>query len=226
MFGAAESGMKALPKITTAKSLVGSLFAVALTALTMTITPSANATLYNVSRSWSEEGCDGCGGGGSASLVGTVDVALGSYTIMNNGPSPFTSVSLTLIVNGGAPLHLDHAATSLIYGTGQFFIFATASSLIFDTANANGFNPADLIFFDATNMDSYVIGSDDSPHFQTAITGDGAFVVDTSISFPNVFGTARSVPDTGSTLAMLSISPLGLGLGFNRLSRGSARLTG
>ena len=65
MFGAAESGMKALPKITTAKSLVGSLFAVALTALTMTITPSANATLYNVSRSWSEEGCDGCGGGGS-----------------------------------------------------------------------------------------------------------------------------------------------------------------
>ena len=64
----------------------------------MTITPSVNATFYDVSRSWSD------GSGGTASLIGTVDVAFGSYTIMNNGPSPFTSVSLTLIVNGGARL--------------------------------------------------------------------------------------------------------------------------
>jgi len=105
--------MKALPKITTAKSLVGSLFAVALIAWTMTITPSVNATFYDVSRSWSD------GSGGTASLIGA-DVALGSYTIMNKGPSPFTSVSLTLIVNRGAPLHLNHADTSLIFGTGQF----------------------------------------------------------------------------------------------------------
>jgi hypothetical protein len=73
-------------------------------------------------------------------------------------------------------------------------------------------------------MDFYGIGSDGNPHFQTGVTGDGT-VVDGSISFPNVFGTAASVPDTGSTLAMLSISLLGLGLGFNRLSRGSTRLT-
>jgi len=171
----------------------------------MTITPSVNATFYDVSRSWSD------GSGGTASLIGTVDVALGRNTIMNKGPSPFTSVSLTLIVNGGAPLHLNHADTSSIFGTGQFLIFATASSLIFDTANGNGQNPADLLFGDATNMVGvYGIGSDSRPHFQTGI----------------VFGTARSVPDAGSTLAMLSISLLGLGLGFNRLSRGSTRLSG
>ena len=214
-----RSDMNALPKITTAKSLVGSFFAVALIAWTMTITPSANATFYDVSRSWSD------GSGGTASLVGTVDVALGSYTIMNKGPSPFTSVSLTLIVNGSAPIHLDHADTGLIFGTGQFFIFATASSLIFDTANANGQNPADLDFLVAHGKKGYAIGSDGDPHFQTGFIGS-EFVADSSISFPNVFGTAGSVPDTGSTLAMLSISLLGLGLGFNRLSRGSTRLSG
>jgi hypothetical protein len=129
-----------------AKFPVGSLFAVALTAWTMTITPSTNAMFYDVSRSWSD------GFGGTASLIGTVDVALGSYTIMNNVPNPFTIVSLTLIVNGGAPVHLNQADTNTIFGTGQFLIFATASSLIFDTANANGSNPADLAFREATTI--------------------------------------------------------------------------
>jgi len=218
MFDAAESGMKALPEMTRAKSLVGSLFAVALTAWTMTITPSANAILYHVSRSWSDDS------GVTAFLMGTVDVPLGSYTIMDQGPSPFTSVSLTMILNGRAPFHLDHADTSLILG-GQFLIFATASSLIFD-AVTNGDNAADLAFEDATNVDSYAIGSDLDPHFQAAIVENPfEIVVDSRLSFPNVFGTAR-VPDTGSTLAMLSISLLGLGLGFKRLSRGSTTLTG
>jgi len=209
--------MNALPKIPTAKSLVGSLFAVVLIACTMTIVPSVNAIFYDVSRSWSD------GFGGTASLTGTVDVPLGSYTIMNNGPSPFTSVSLMLSVNGGAPVLLNHADTSAIFGTGQFLISATASSLIF-TANGNAFNPADLNFFDATNLNSYSIGSDADPHFQIGEIGNHD-VVDLSITFPNVFGTTRSVSDTGSALAMLSISLLGLGLGFNRLSRGSTRLT-
>jgi len=61
--------------------------------------------------------------------------------------------------------------------------------------------------------------------FKRGIIGSDT-VLDTSISFPNVFGTVRSVPDTGSTLAMLSISLLGLGLCFNRLSRGSTSLSG
>jgi len=94
------------------------------------IAPSAYATRYEINRSRSD------GSGGTASLIGTVDVPLGSYTIMHLGPTPFTSVSLTLIVNGGAPFHLDQVASG-VFGTRQFFIFATASSLIFDTANAN-----------------------------------------------------------------------------------------
>ena len=144
---------------------------------------------------------------------------------MNGGPNPFTNVSLTLTING-SQYSLDHAATSLIFGTGQFFIFATASLLIFDTANANGFNPADLVFFDATNMESYyVIGSDNDPNFEVGYDPSGG--VAATVSFPVVFGIGiAAVPDTGSTLAMLSISLLGLGLGFNRLSRGSTRLTG
>jgi hypothetical protein len=164
--------MKAPRKITTAKSLVGSLFAVALIAWTMTITPSANATFYDVSGSWSD------GSGGTASLVGTVDVAFGSYTIMNNGPSPFTSVSLTLIVNGGAPAHLNHADTSLIFGTGQFLIFATASSLIFDTANGNGQNPADLLFLDATNMVAFTASVPMAIHiFKLVESGPTRFLI-------------------------------------------------
>jgi hypothetical protein len=76
---------------------------------------------------------------------------------------------------------------------------------------------------DATNLDSYGIGSVFNPFQIGVIGGDG---VDSSIRFPNVFGRAGSVPDTGSTVAMLSISLLGLGLGFNQLSRDSTRLTG
>jgi hypothetical protein len=71
----------------------------------------------------------------------------------------------------------------------------------------------------------YGIGSDSFHIFKWGIIG-GDTVLDTSISFPNVFGTARSVPDAGSTLATLSISLLGLGLCFNQLSRGSTSLTG
>jgi len=62
-------------------------------------------------------------------------------------------------------------------------------------------------------------------HFQVCFTRDG-HVLNESISFPNVFGTAGSVSDTGSTLATLSINLLGLGLGFNRLPHCSTRLTG
>jgi hypothetical protein len=65
------------------------------------ITVPANAITYDVSRSW---------GGGSASLIGTVDVALGSYTIVNNGADPIMNVSLTLTVNVAsfAPDHRGH----------------------------------------------------------------------------------------------------------------------
>ena len=124
-----------------------------------------------------------------------------------------------LILNGSAPILLNHTDTSLIVGTGEFFVFATASSLIFD-ATGNDSNPADLSFYDATNTARYVIGSNGNPNFQLGDTSFGDVLG--SISFPNVFGTAASsVPDTGSTLAIFSLSLLGIGLGLNRFSRAS-----
>jgi hypothetical protein len=169
---------------------------------TVFIVPSANAIPYSVNRSWSNPV------GGSASLVGTVDVPLGTYTLMNGGPNPFTSASLTLIVNG-SPLHLALVDTSLIFGTGRFSIFATASSLIFD-ANGNGTNPADLKFLDPANRGFYAIGSDDDPAFQNGDIFGQRFVV-SSVDFPNIFGTAASAPDSfSSTLSLLGFAVIGL----------------
>jgi hypothetical protein len=166
----------------------------------VTIAPSAYAISYEVNRSWTD--------GGSAALVGTVDVALGSYAIMNGGPSPFMDVNLILTLNG-TPFFLDHADTSFISGIGQFLINATASFLIFNTANADGTNPADLQIFNLNNTARYVIGSDGDPHFET---GDGpSDDVIASVSFPVVFGTAASsVPDQGSTFLLLTLGLLGL----------------
>src|SRR4030095_3331948 len=106
------------------------------------IVHGANGVTYSVSRSWTD-------GIGTANLVGTVDVPLGNYTIMNGGADPFTNVSLTLTLKGPSAF-LDHADTSLILGSGQFFIDATLSSLTFDTANGDSGNPADLQFYDVT----------------------------------------------------------------------------
>src|ERR1700730_7615215 len=125
---------------------------------------SAGAATYNVNLSFS--------GGGTASLVGTVDLPLGNYTIMNGAPHPFTAGNLTLTVNG-TPYSLVQADTSLISGTGQFLINANASTLIFDTANANSSNPADLIFRTASTNDRYIIGSNGDPHFEAAYTSAG-----------------------------------------------------
>ena len=107
----------------------------------------AGAATYDVNLSFT--------GGGTASLVGTVDLPLGNYTIMNGAPDPFTAVNLILTVNG-TPFSLVQANTSLITGTGQFLINANASTLIFNTANANAGNPADLRFQDVSTNDQYI----------------------------------------------------------------------
>jgi hypothetical protein len=187
---------------------------------TFAIAPSANAITYDVSRSWTD-------GTFTASLFGTVDVPLGNYTITNGGPSPFTSVNLTMILNGTTSALLSQANTSLIYGTGQFFIFSTASSLIFDAANGDAYNPADLVFKDAANLARYGIGSDGIPSFEAGYNPffSPSTTVLASVALPNAFGTAASsVPDAGSTLTMLGVSLLGLALGCNRLARASTKL--
>jgi Dockerin type I domain len=157
------------------------LFASVLAALTIVmIASSAQAITYQVNQSW---------GGGTATLVGTVDVALGNYTIMNGGAHPFMNVMLTLTVNG-TPFTLDHANTSQIFGTAEFFIDATMTSLTFDTANSNAGNPADLNFYDSIDTNRYVVGSNGNPHFEAAYTTAGAVIAD--ISLPFLFGTAAT----------------------------------
>jgi hypothetical protein len=155
---------------------------------------SATAATYVVNRSWS-------GTGGIASLVGTIDLPLGNYTIMNMGPSPFTAIDLTLTVNG-TPYSLVQADTSLIHGMGQFLIDATASTLIFDTANTDGLNGADLTFRTASTNDRYIIGSDFDPAFEVAYTSAGN-VLNMDVTFPTVFGTIVPEP---SSLILFSLA--------------------
>jgi len=153
---------------------------------------SAEAATYDVNLAFT--------GGGTASLVGTVDLPLGNYTIMNGAPNPFTAVNLTLTVNG-TPYSLVQADTSLIFGTGQFLINANASTLIFDTANSDAMDPADLTFRTASTNDRYIIGSNGIPAFEAAYTSAGD-VLNENITFPVQFGTIVPEP---SSLVLFSL---------------------
>lgn len=154
------------------------------------IVSSAQAQIYNVDRSITD-------GTSSATLIGTLDIPIGSYTIQNASASPFTSVNLTLTVNATIFV-LDNALTGIINGTGQFFIDATPTTLTFSTANSDGGDPADLEFSDTTLLyanDRYVIGSNADPQFEAAYTAAGS-VLSTTVTFPTVFGTAVPEPTT------------------------------
>jgi hypothetical protein len=140
----------------------------------------ALGTQYTVNRSF-----------GNASLVGTVDVPTGHYTIMNGTPNPFTAVALTLTVNG-ASYNLTSAFTDYISGTGQFIIDATSTTLTFDTANADLSNPADLGFSDPSAQNLYLIGTDEVPHFEGAWTGAGNEVGE--VLFPLAFNVGGEPP--------------------------------
>ena len=154
------------------------------------IASSAQAQIYIVNRSFAA-------GVSNATLTGTLQIPLGNYIIHNAGPSPFTSVNLTLTVNSTS-FTLNNALTGIILGTGQFVINATPTTLTFNTAHADGTNPADLVFSDNTNpaaIDRYSIGSDGAPHFEAAFTGAGN-VNSSTVTFPTVFATAAPEPAT------------------------------
>jgi hypothetical protein len=85
------------------------------------IASNAQATIYNVDRTFTD-------GLSTVRLIGTLDIPIGSYTIQNAGPSPFTGVDLTLTVNT-TDYRLNYALTGVIHGTGEFFIDATATTL-------------------------------------------------------------------------------------------------
>ncbi|NCS56215.1 MAG: PEP-CTERM sorting domain-containing protein [Microcystis aeruginosa G11-04] len=187
--------------------LIPTLALAGATSLAAMLTPvAATAVTFTVNRSWSESG-------NNASLVGTVDVPVGSYTIQNGTPNPFTNVNLILTVNGNPFPVLNAANTSLIWGTGQFLVNATSSTLTFNTANANGSNPADLVFVNSSaglDGQKYVIGTDGNPGFETTInTSPG---VTASVAFSVTFGTVQQVqqvPEPASLFGLGVLSTLG-----------------
>jgi hypothetical protein len=174
----------------------------------MLIASSAQAQIYNVDRSFTD-------GVNNATLIGTVEIPLGSYTIQDSSASPFSSVNLTLTV-AGTPYTVDNVLTGIISGTGQFLIDATPTTLTFNTANSNASNPADLVFSDNSivyDNDRYVIGSNGDPQFEAAYTGAGS-VISTAVTYPTVFGTA-AVPEP-TTLALVGLSGLATFMGIRR----------
>lgn len=153
------------------------------------VSTNAPVLTYAVDRSFTD-------GINTSTLVGTVSIPVGNYTIQNSSASPFTSVNLTLTV-AGTPYTVDNALTAGIFGTGQFMINASPTSLTFNTANFNASNPADLTFSQTTMASGgeYFIGSDGDPHFEAAYTGS-AYILSSAVTFPTVFGTAVPEPTT------------------------------
>ena len=179
------------------KNCVHFLFGFAAVSL---VASSALATTYSVNRSFTD-------GFGTASLVGTVDIPQGNYTLQNAPATPFTNVNLTLTVNS-TPYPLTNSLTDLILFNGQFLINAGPTTLIFDTANADGSNPADLIFSDnfaPTNNNRYVIGYNGTPGFEVGYTDSGSVVV--VETFPTIFGVVVPEP---SALILISLGAMAL----------------
>jgi hypothetical protein len=177
------------------KQMTKGLLVVCVAATSM-VASAAQAILYNVNRTFTD-------GVSTATLIGTIEIPTGHYTIENASVSPFIAVDLTIGVDS-ASYNLTNVLTDTISGTGQFFIDATPTTLTFSTANSDGTNPADLAFSDSTEWftgNRYAIGSDEDPGFEAAFTDSGNVIGDTSL--PTVFGTA-AVPEPGST-ALISL---------------------
>jgi hypothetical protein len=195
----------------------------ALNALAVVLTPSnANAVIYQVDRSF----------GGGVTLDGTVDIPLGSYTIVNAGPSPFTSVNLTLTVNGTS-YGVDNVLTGginnyvvngVVYSP-EFLINATPTSLIFSTYLPNGMGSADLVFSDKPLGPFYVnnrysVGYDSGGQFEAVSTDAGSLAVGHgTLLFPLEWGVAVPEP---SMLGLLTIPCVFQGF---RILRGRNRIT-
>ena len=159
---------------------------------------SARAVVYNVNRSFTN-------GASTATLTGTLDSPIGHFVIQNAGPSPFTSVNLSLTTNATS-YNLTNALTGIIQG-GQFIIDATPSTLTFNT---NSVGSADLVFSDQSDPygnNRYVIGYDSIPGFQAAYTNNAAFYV--AATLPTIFGTAVPEPSALFLLGIGAISLLG-----------------
>ena len=193
--------------------LIPTLALAGATSLAAMLTPvAAKAITYTVNRSWSN-------GSNNASLVGTVDVPIGSYTINSTGtPNPFTNVNLTLTVNG-TPFTLDTVVipSGSISGTGQFLVNATSSTLTFNT-NVSGFNAARVRFQNSGNPFGnrwYDIGTFldfftfQLVNFEGSIASPGFTEVVASVSLPVTFGTAQTAQQVPEPASLFGLGVLG-----------------
>ena len=186
--------------------LIPTLALAGATSLAAMLTPvAAKAVTFTVNRSWSN-------GSDNASLVGTVDVPIGSYTINSTGtPNPFTNVNLTLTVNGN-PFTLDAANTLLLSGTGQFLVNATSSTLTFNTANADESNHAFLAFVDSSTGLTGLLYGIASQNVSAEVGGSTLVSVFAQLTFPVTFGTvqtAQQVPEPASLFGLGVLGTLG-----------------
>ena len=199
------------------------------TSLAAMLTPvAAMAVTFNVNRSWSE-------GTNNASLVGTVDVSVGSYTIQNGSPNPFTNVNLTLTINGNA-VTLNAVALTNTSAPAQFLVNATSSVLTFnpDVSDAGcSFScVSNLVFLDSSqgqaNGPIYSIGSvsDLGSIFreERGVIQSPFTIVVSSTNFPVTFGTAQqqpptSVPEPTATVGLLGLGLLGVGSALKRMGK-------
>lgn len=192
--------------------LIPTLALAGATSLAAMLTPvAAKAVTFTVNRSWSN-------GSDNASLVGTVDVPIGSYTIQNGTPNPFTNVNLILTVNSN-PFTLDAANTSGVFGTGQFLVNATSSTLTFNTANADGSNQAFLAFVDSSTGLTGPLYGIASQNVSAEVGASTLVSVFASVSFPVTFGTAQTaqqVPEPASLFGLGVLGTLGVGSTLKR----------
>jgi hypothetical protein len=197
------------------------------TSLAAMLTPvAAMAVTFNVNRSWSQ-------GSDTASLVGTVDVPLGSYTIQNGTPNPFTNVNLTLTVNGNA-VTLNAVDINNTFAPAQFLVNATSSVLTFnaDISGCSSDCSSSLEFINSSQgqangpiysiesvSDLGSISSEERGVIQSPFT-----IVVSSTNFPVTFGTAQqqpptSVPEPTATVGLLGLGLLGVGSALKRMGK-------
>lgn len=148
------------------------------------------ANTYAVNRVFTSDGSSPLSSSGIiVTLIGTVEIPAGNYTLDRNSPNPFTAVDLVMFVNDGGRIDIYYLmeAYAFITGNAKVIIHATDKSLTFDhTGNAGSADEAVLQFWDATTPDCFAIGHDSVAN-SLGCLWDGEFVIQ-AIKFPATFG--------------------------------------
>jgi hypothetical protein len=200
-----KSGMKTLPKITTAKYLIGSLFAVALMAWSPLQT-RADTIAFSIS-------------GGRALTAGNPQTYDYSFTLS----STVTVTNLGLFDKGNDGLAQSHAVT-IWTSTGTQLVQATIPAGTGGTL-INGFRYVSIAPFTLTAGTYTIAGFYGAAGLQDSLATVGSITGASGVSYggsrsagcfsndylgPNFQFTTPGVPDSGSTVSLLGCALLGL----------------